>query len=215
MKTKLLLMVLLIITSLSACTVLGVRGNGKMKEQSRNIEEFTHIDASGAFTIKVFVGKSASLKINAEENLLQFIKTNVDNGTLRIDSKKNLNPKKDIEISITTPNLTSVEVSGANNVYILGLNEKEFYANLSGAGSIDLKGITDKLRAEISGAGNIDAKELKAKDVIISVSGAASADVFASEVLEASVSGVGSIDYYGNPEKTRTNVSGVGSITRK
>lgn len=215
MKTKLLLFSLLIITSFSACTVWGVRGNGKMREQSRTIEEFTRIDAGGAFTIKVYVGKSNSLKINAEENLLQYIKTNVENGTLHIDSKKNLNPKKDIEIRITTPNLASIEASGANNVYVVGLNEKEFFVSLSGAGNVDLKGIADKLRAEISGAGNIDAKELKARDVIISVSGAASADVFAKEALDASVSGVGSIDYYGNPEKTRTNVSGVGSITRK
>jgi hypothetical protein len=73
----------------------------------------------------------------------------------------------------------------------------------------------DRLRAELSGAGNIDARELKAKEVRVSVSGAASADVYAKEYLDASVSGVGSIDYYGNPAKVKTDVSGVGSISRK
>jgi len=215
MNGKLLLALFITIFSLSACTFWGVRGNGKVKEQNRNVENFTRIDAGGAFSIKVLVGKTASLKINAEENLLQYIRTKIENGTLYIDSKKNLNPKKDLEIKITTPNLNSIEVSGANSVSVAGINEKEFFVSLSGAGSVNLKGESDKLRAEISGAGNIDSKELKARDVIISVSGAASADVFAKEVLDASVSGVGSIDIYGNPEKTRTNISGVGSINRK
>lgn len=215
MKTRILLAILLAVVSFSACTVWGVRGNGRMKEQNRNSEEFDRIEAGGAFTIRVLVGKSTSIRINAEENLLQYIKTKVSGGTLIIDSKKNLNPKKDIEIFITTPSLSALEASGANNVDVVGINEKEFFVNLSGAGNVDLKGNADKLRAEISGAGNIDARELKARDVMISVSGAASADVYAKEILDASVSGVGSIDYYGNPEKTRTNVSGVGSITRK
>jgi hypothetical protein len=195
--------------------VWGIRGNGKLKEQKRNVEEFTSIDAGGAFSINVYVGKSTSLRISAEENLLQYIKTTVKGGTLYIDTKKNLNPKKEIEIDITTPGLASLEASGANNIDIVGLNEKEFSVSLSGAGNVDLTGNAEKLRAELSGAGNIDAKNLKAKEVFICVSGAASADVFAKEYLDASVSGVGSIDYYGNPEKTRTNVSGVGSITRK
>ncbi len=215
MKNRMILAALLALVSFSACTVWGVRGNGRMKEQSRNVEEFTRIDAGGAFNINVYVGKAPSLRISAEENLLQYIKTSVKGGTLYIDTKKNLNPKKEIQIDITTPSLSALETSGANNVDVVGINEKEFTVNLSGAGNVDLKGIAEKVRAELSGAGNIDAKELKAKECFICVSGAASADVFAKEYLDASVSGVGSIDYYGNPEKTRTNVSGVGSITRK
>ncbi len=215
MKFRIILAALLAVVSFSACTVWGVRGNGRMKDQTRNIEEFSRIDAGGSFSIKVYVGKEPSLKIYAEENLLQYIKTSVKGSTLYIDTKKNLNPKKEIEFRITTPGLTSLDVSGANNVEVVNINEREFSVNLSGAGNVDLKGTADKFRAELSGAGNIDAKELKANDVVISVSGAASADVFAKQVLDASVSGVGSIDYYGNPEKTRTNVSGVGSISRK
>lgn len=215
MKNRMMLAALLALVTFSACTVWGIRGNGKMKEQNRNVEEFTRIDAGGAFSINVYVGKAPSLRISAEENLLQYIKTSVKGGTLYIDTKKNLNPKKEITIDITTPSLSALEASGANNVDVVGINEKEFTVNLSGAGSVDLKGIAEKVRAELSGAGNIDAKELKAKECYICVSGAASADVFAKEYLDASVSGVGSIDYYGNPEKTRTNVSGVGSITRK
>ena len=215
MKTKVLLFLLIAGFSFTSCSVWGVRGNGRVREESRNISEFTKLSAGGAYSIKVHVGKEASLRISAEENLLPLIRTSVRGNTLVIDSKKSLSPRKEIRILITTPNLTSLSVSGANNIDASGINCDDFEAELSGAGSVDLEGKVNNFRAELSGAGNIDAKNLKANDVSISVSGAASADVYAKESLDASVSGVGSIDYYGDPAKTKTNVSGVGSISRK
>lgn len=215
MKSKIILILLIAASLFSGCSVWGVRGNGKIKNQKRDVAEFSRIEAGGAFSIRVVVGKPVSLKISAEENLLPLIKTSVSGKTLHIGSKKNLSPRKEIILEITTPTLRSIDVSGANNVHVKNIDTEEFDVELSGAGNIDLDGIVDKLSAELSGAGNIDARYLKANEVYISVSGAASADVFAKRYLDASVSGVGSIDYYGDPEKTKTNVSGVGSITRK
>ena len=102
-----------------------------------------------------------------------------------------------------------------NNITVYGINGSDFEVDVSGAGSVNLSGEVDRFRADLSGAGSINAKELKAKDVRVSVSGAASADVYAKDYLDASVSGVGSISYYGDPAKTKTDVSGVGSISRK
>ena len=215
MKIRTLILILIAGAAFTSCSVWGVRGNGRVREENRNITEFTRLEAGGAYSIKVYVGKTASLKISAEENLLPLIKTTVRGNTLSIETKKSLSPRKEIRIILTTPNLTSLEVSGANNVEAYGINCDEFDAELSGAGSVDLEGKAERFRAELSGAGNINAKNLKAKDVSVSVSGAASADVYAKESLDASVSGVGSIDYYGDPMKTKTNVSGVGSISRK
>ncbi|MBI5808258.1 MAG: DUF2807 domain-containing protein [Ignavibacteriales bacterium] len=215
MKKKTLLLLFVSLALFNACNFWGVRGNGKVKLQNRSIEEFDRLEIGGAFVVKVEVGKSPSIKISAEENLLPLIRTKINDGTLVIDSKKGLSPRREIKILITTPNLNFVEASGANDIEIVGVNEDEFEVNLSGAGTIDLNGSTNKLIADLSGAGTINAKNLKANDVDISVSGAASASVFAKESLDASVSGVGSIDYYGNPAKIKTNISGVGSINRK
>ncbi len=213
---KILIPVLILGTlALTSCGFWGVRGSGRIKEETRQIDEFTDIDASGAFSIKVKVGPDPTLKIAAEDNLLKIIRTTVRGNTLIIDTKKSISPRKEIKIYITTPDLQSIECSGANSIYATDINTENFEVDLSGAGSVELHGEANRVTADISGAGSINAKRLKANRVYISVSGAASADVFASEFLDASVSGVGSIDYYGNPEKTNTNVSGVGSISRK
>jgi hypothetical protein len=161
------------------------------------------------------IGSAASLKVSAEENLLGMIRTRVKGNSLIIDTKKNISPRKEIVIEITTPSLSDLDVSGANNIDVDNISCDEFNLDLSGAGTVDLRGEVEKFTADLSGAGSIKAKQLKAKDVRISVSGAASADVYASKFLDASVSGVGSIEYFGDPEKTKTDVSGVGSITRK
>ena len=155
------------------------------------------------------------MKITAEENLINNIRANVKGNTLVIDTEKNISPRKEIYIEITTPSLRSVDASGANNITVYGISGSDFEVDVSGAGSVNLSGEVDRFRADLSGAGSINAKELKAKDVRVSVSGAASADVYAKDYLDASVSGVGSISYYGDPAKTKTDVSGVGSISRK
>ncbi len=215
MKNKTLFIFLTLLLAFNACTFWGVRGNGKLKTQIRNIQIFDRMEVGGAFNIKVEIGKEPSIKIQAEENLLPLIKTNVVDDRLIIETKKGLNPRREIKILITTPNLNYVDVSGANSLQISNIDEELFEVNLSGAGSVNLKGKASRLIADLSGAGSIDSKDLFANEVEISVSGAASADVFAKEKIDASVSGVGSINYYGNPKNVKTNVSGVGSINRK
>ncbi len=215
MKTKLISFVLLIVFTLTGCGFWGVRGNGRVRDESRKVSEFRKIEAGGAFTIHVLVGPAASVKISAEENLLGYIRTSVRGNTLKLDTRKNISPRKEVRIDITTPSLTHLEISGANNVEVEDISGEEFNLELSGAGSVDLRGEIENLKIHLSGAGSIDSRNLKASDVRIAVSGAASAEVYASKYLDASVSGVGSINYYGNPEQTKTDVSGVGSITRK
>lgn len=200
---------------ISGCNFWGVRGSGKVKTESRKIQDFTELSVGGAFTVNIKSGNETSLSISAEENLLPLIATSVKGDRLVIKTKRNISPRKEIMIDITTNNLESIECSGANSVNVSGINTSSFKIELSGAGNIRAEGEIDKLHAKISGAGNIDAKKLKSKDVYISVSGAASASVFASNFLDASVSGVGSIEFYGDPPRTNTNVSGVGSISRK
>lgn len=215
MKTKVIAGLLLFVFVAAGCSFWGVRGNGKIKYANRSVSDFKKIDIGGAFTVNVKVGSSPSLKIQAEENLIPLIKTTVRGDKLIIDTKKNISPRKEIVINITTNYLESIECSGANDINVSGISSDNFDVELSGAGSIDLQGDAKVVHAELSGAGNINAENLKASRVYISVSGAASARVYAKDYLDASVSGVGSIDYYGDPKDVSTNVSGVGSITRK
>ena len=83
---------------------------------------------------------------------------------------------------------------------------------ISGAGDVKLSGSSQTQKVRLSGAGDYNAQHLKTKYTDARVSGAGSAVVFASEEIEAYASGAGSVKYYGDPEKQKTNASGAGSV---
>jgi len=215
MKSKSIFLILILFAALTGCKVWGVRGSGDIESETRNIEEFTSLDIGGAFCVKVIVGRDASLKISGDDNLLKYVRTRIKGDRLIIDTKKDIRPREDMKLYITTNELEELSSSGANDILVKGIDSERFTIDLSGAGNIVAVGNADKVEIEISGAGNIDTRELYAEEVVVSLSGACNADVYASEYLDAQVSGVGNIDYYGDPEDTDLDVSGIGSINRK
>ncbi|MEG8945480.1 head GIN domain-containing protein [Rosettibacter firmus] len=217
MKNRMLSLILIftLVISGCGCVIWGIRGNGKLKTEVRDIKDFKNLEISGAYKVNVKHGDESSIKISAEENLLPYIKTQIRDNKLKIYNEKNLSPRRGILIEIYTKELKELNSSGASMIKVSDIKTDKFDVELSGAGNIELNGNCEILIARISGAGNLEAKDLKAYDVYVSVSGAGNAEVYAKNYLNASVSGIGSIKYYGNPKETKTNVSGVGSITRK
>lgn len=215
MKTKILFLLTVFVISLTGCRFWGVRGSGDIEKETRDVDEFYAIESSGAFEINVRVGHDQRVVVTADDNLLKYVVTKVRGGKLIIDSKRDLNSRRGITIDIEVEELEYIESSGACNIYVDGIHSENFEVSMSGASDIDLEGETDKLYVELSGAGSVRARELIANDVKVDISGAASATVYAKESLDAGVSGVGSVNYYGNPDKVISDVSGVGSITRK
>lgn len=218
MKNRILFLLVLGAAFLAGCRdwgIMGVRGNGKVTTSEREIANFTEIELGGAYCVDIKVGDKPSLSISGEENILRYIRTHVEGDKLIIDTKKNISPRKEIRIKITVPRLESIESSGACEVYAENISSDRFKLDISGAGSVELNGRADKVEIDISGAASLQAKNLKAKSLYVSLSGASSADVFASEYLDVSVSGVGSVTYYGNPKDVKKDVSGVGSITKR
>ena len=214
MKKYYLLSLLLTIPLLFSCSFNGIRGNGNIVNEEREISQFNKIDVSGRFDVDIEVGKSVSLVITAEDNLLKYIKTKVRNNTLIITTKENLHPRDDLVLKITTPKLNEIDCSGANDLTIANVKSDKFSIDLSGAGSIEINGIAKKFYIDISGAADLDASEFLVEDVKIDISGAASADVYASKSLYAEVSGASSIKLYGNAEDVKTDISGIGSFSK-
>ena len=105
-----------------------------------------------------------------------------------------------------------MDVSGAAEVEIHDFAGGRFSFKVSGAAELSMNGEVDDLEIRVSGAGDIDTRDLQAKHVKVRLSGAGNANITATESLDAEVSGVGNIDYWGDPEKKHTSVSGLGNI---
>ncbi len=215
-----------------------IKGNGNQKTDKRNTPEYDDIKLQGFYDIDLVAGKEGEITVQAEENLMPFIKVEVEGTTLKIyqEKGKNLQPSKSMKILITVPfeKISSVSLSGSGDVNTknqikadkftatlsgsgdvnLDIDATDLEAKLSGSGDVRLKGKADKLTARISGSGDITADDLVSKDVDAGISGSGDIKVNCSESLSARVSGSGDIFYKGEPKVKDTKVSGSGNIKR-
>ena len=212
---RITLSIIFLLVTLTSCRFTGIRGDGDLQTLTREIDNFDKVDVSGNFEVEIEVGQPRNLVIIAENNLQDFIKTYVKRNTLFISTKKNLKPTEELRIQISIPYLNGIECSGVNDVFAKGIDADNFYIDLSGAGSIDIKGNARTLKIDVSGAADLRAKELLTENIKIDVSGAANASVYASKSCIADVSGAGFIELYGEAQDVNMDISGAGSLKRK
>jgi hypothetical protein len=213
----------------------GERGSGNVISQTREVSAFEAVSVSYPATVLIKQGNAESLKIEAEDNLLPNLKTQVKNGTLEIfykrENGKHVNPTKTVKITIMVKDLTSVDftsagelivenlktdnldvsLSGAGNIKLDKLLVKALSVSLSGAGSSTASGTADDLNLSISGFGDFKGSDLHNKDAQVDISGAGSATVWVDNNLDAQISGAGSVSYYGSASVNR-QISGVGGV---
>lgn len=212
-----------------------VHGNGNIRTEDRSVSDFKNVDVSGAAKVMVSQGDNPSVKVEADENLLQYIQVSQQGDKIIVRERKgfHLDPTGDIRIYVTTKVYNKIEASGACD--IIGQtkisNPEDLSLDVSGAGDIKMEVDAPRLVAEVSGSGSINLKgqtkdvdldlagachahcfDLLAENTKVDISGAGSAEVFASVKLDASVSGAGSVKYKGNASTVNQHVSGAGSV---
>ena len=191
----------------------GLQGSGNSKSETRAASAFDSIRVNGMADVEASISDQTEVIVTADDNILPLIETSVNNGTLLISEKQNISPKTRIKVTVKTPSLKHVAVSGAGDIDVKGLKENSFTVNVSGAGDVSATGEVDSLAVQLSGAGDVKLADLAAKDATVTVSGAGDAKINSTDTLNVCVSGVGSVTYKGSPKLTE-RVSGVGSITR-
>lgn len=216
---KRLLLVALTVTLLVFCSCKfggrGVVGSGTRKTETRELKPFKAIDTTGAFDIKVTCQKPASFEIEADDNILPLIKTDVRDGILFVTSEQRINPSRVIELRINLPELAAVTSRGAGQVNVADANSEDLKLESMGAASMEAAGKAKSVSVSSTGAGKIDTSKLIAEKARVSVTGAASVDVYATEQLDVTVSGAGSVTYGGDPKIVNKSVSGIGSVSKK
>ena len=215
-KVTLLMIVAALVASFSACHIgKGVKGSGNLKTEKRDLPAFKAIDTTGAYHVDVICQKPASFEIEADDNILPLIKTDVRDGVLYVTVEKSYDPSKAVRLRISLPELTAASSRGAGEVTIQDAQSDDLKIESMGAASIRAAGKVKNATISSSGAGDIDTNRLQAEKARVTVAGAASVNVYASEQLDVSVSGVGSVTYSGNPKTVNKSVSGIGSVSKK
>ena len=210
-----------------------VRGNGNVQKETRKVSSFDALDISSAFDVYLTQGNTESLVIEADENLLDVIKTEVRGGVLKIYVDANIRNSKTMKAYISFKMLSMIELSGACDVY--GENDFKFddieietsgaaeiemkmtarkvYLDLSGASDIEFKGSAQEMVVDVSGATDLHALDFEVRECTIDASGASTIRVFVTDELSVDASGASTVRYKGNPG-IEIDTSGASSIRR-
>lgn len=238
MKLSLLAAFVLSVCLMSCGEVFGdrVKGNGNIKSETRETSAFTKVDVSGSIDLYIRQDSVRSIKVEADENLLDHIEVTTQGETLVIRPERgfNLKPTGNIKVYVSSPVFERLEASGACDIFsenkitsseeihidlsgscevTLDLNAPKVTADLSGASDVNLRGETKELVVDGSGSSGIRCFELMAENVQIEISGAGNAEVFASVKLDVNVSGAADVKYKGNAEVSQ-RISGAGSVKK-
>ncbi len=211
MKTKTLFPTLVLILLFAGCDWHHIRGNGETKTETRPVSAFTQIEASGYYELEWSPG-NPSLSITTDENLLSHISTSIQGNQLKIEIDGPIAPSRGIKIIVSSPSLTTAELSGAVDFTAKPINGAKFSLETSGAAKVTLGGKVSRLLANLTGACKLEAAELPADDVELSITGAGKADVTVANSLRAAITGAGKVTYGGNPKTVDRNVMGAGKI---
>jgi hypothetical protein len=205
----------------------------------RQVAGFDKVHVKGIGELILTQGDKEELYIDANPDLLPQIKTEVKNGILLIrydfdwmdylglrfigagPIRYLLTMKEIKEVilagagnveakSIKTSDL-KLGLSGAGAMNIGGVECTRLGAALSGAGSMKIAGQGEKQEVQMSGAGSYYAGDLKSKKASVQMSGAGSARVWVTDTLDAAMTGLGSIDYFGKPAM-KIQKTGLGNI---
>ena len=195
----------------TGCDWKGIRGNGNVKTESRPITAFTRVDAGGFYKLEWHPG-APSFSLTTDENLLSHIITSVAGDQLKIETQDTIAPTHGIKITLTSPSLAGASLSGAVELDASQISGATFALETSGATKVTLAGKVNRLLASLTGASKLKAADLPAEDVELSVTGAGKADVTASNLLRASITGAGKVSYGGQPKSVEKKITGAGKI---
>ena len=187
-------------------------------DQARSVAPFTAVSNSGPVNVHIEVGKAQSVVASGNDDFLADLQTEVVGNELRIHMRHDATitgrHSDDMKITITVPQLTAFTMSGAGQTTIAHMGGDSLDVRFGGAGSLKADGSVRNLTLNIGGVGSIDTRELHAEAATVNVGGVGSVKVWASQSLEASVGGVGSLTYYGDPKTVNTHGGGLGSISK-
>jgi hypothetical protein len=224
----------------SSCSYVGgkrIRGDGNVISQDRTVGQFNNVDVSGA--IDVYIKQDSAqpgVKVEADANLQELVEVYEQNGTLYISPRDhyNLRPSKAIKVFVSAPRYRRLDVSGASNIFSenkivstesldidisgasgikIDLKAPRVNTEVTGASKAVLTGETRDFNVEGTGASDVKCFDLKTENTTLGISGACSAEVFASVKLDVDASGASGVRYKGSPAVTQ-DLSGASSLKK-
>jgi hypothetical protein len=151
--------------------------------------------------------------VKAREDFLPRIHTEVRDGRLFIYCSGSFSDTSGMSVTLTGHHLDGIALKGSGDLAATKISEPKLKVDLAGSGDLVLTGEVDDLTASLAGSGDLTADHLQSRTATISVAGSGDVRIRASQRLNASIAGSGTITYSGDPGSVSRSVFGSGEIT--
>jgi len=201
-----------IVTALvvAACTV----GSGNLITETRDVSDFDEIVLLGSGDVIVTVTGTESLEIEAEDNIMPLLTSDVVDGRLELGQTESITTSRGITYTITAAQLVGVTIKGSGDINGTDIDAISFEAAIEGSGNIDITGTSDDLTVRIEGSGEVDGRDLTSATGTVTIDGSGSAVVNVTDDLTVTINGSGDVEYMGDPVLNQT-INGSGSVSRR
>jgi len=241
MKTLKIVLLIAAVFSLTACNFdlnfNQTSGSGNVETEERNVTaDFDKVHGSAGIDVYLTEGDNNKIVVEADDNLLSLITTEISNGKLKIGvvNGKNIGRAKAKKVHVTYKNLTAITASSGADVIgnsvirsesltlksssgadlEVDVIAKEVYADVSSGADLKVAGRAIKLVADASSGSDLKAKELEVKVCKANASSGADITVNVLDEIDGKASSGGDIKYYGNPTAVKTKDGASGSVRK-
>lgn len=198
-----------------------IQGSGNMFSEQRKVPDFNRIQLTGAGDITLTQGQTEVVIVEADDNLLPYIETEVRAGTLILGftdevSDKNIHPSQPVKFDVNLIEISTLEIYGAGDVYSESLNTERLKVEVDGSSDITFDQLTlEQFDIEVNGSSDIQVEQLTAQDVDVTING--SADINLSGITyEQNINIDGSCNYFAadlNSQLGNVAIYGQGEVT--
>jgi hypothetical protein len=213
-------------------------GNGNYSSEERIVSEFSGVENTTSFDVKVYVDTFYSVEVFADENLLSLIKTSIrqrNNVRTLIVETNNCVSRGNVSLEIHVPLVEMIKLTGSADIDVYNLKGDELTVENSGSGDININDLflTSQISIkvdgsgdvslygkaryadyEVNGSGDILANDMKVDECYVRNDGSGNIYCFAYDLLDVEINGSGDVIYSGTPEVVQ-DINGSGSLIRR
>ena len=222
---RLAILVVTAVVVFSSCIwdVLGEAGNGVSVDTAIEVPEFNAISIPHSIDVNYTQSSGIQkLTLTCDENLLGYYDIRVENGTLVVGVQPgvSLRPKVKTYLTVSSPVLEEVKLSGSGDVHIGSpiVSEGDFAIRISGSGDVETSGTVScrNFSARTSGSGDAFVAGVTAASAEFKSSGSGDleSDSVTAEEVSVSLSGSGDCELVcRNAGIVQVRISGSGDCT--
>ena len=204
---KLILTAAMIVMAVAMCQAKNpIKGNGNEKKDARTIENYTAISVADGIALNFSRDQLSGIVVSADENVCEYIVTEVIGGELviRFKTGETVKPKKDVVVTVPNNGAVTALTVGANSKF----NIKEeivvegMTLKLMGGAQVEMKLVME-------GGAKFNGYNFKTKNAACELAGGSDAKIQCNDRIDvADLTGNSSLYFKGDCEIGKVSLKG-------